>query len=54
MKKSILAALLAAVMVAPAFAIMELDAKVGYIVEPTVVQTGANEYNKRPNGRSKN
>jgi len=44
MKKSLLAMLLAVAMAAPAFAIMELDAKVGYIVEPTVVQTGANEY----------
>lgn len=44
MKKYLLAVLLAVVMVAPAFAVVELDLKVGYIVEPTVVQTGSNEY----------
>lgn len=44
MKKSILAMLLAVAVVTPAFALTELDLKVGYIVEPTVVQTSSNEY----------
>ena len=44
MKKSILTVLLAAAFVTPVFATTELDLKVGYIVEPTVVQTSASEY----------
>ncbi len=44
MKKLLVAMFFAAVMVAPAFALTELDLKVGYIVEPTVVQTSQSEY----------
>ena len=44
MKKFLLGMLLAAAMAAPAFAIAELDIKAGYIVEPTVTETGPNEY----------
>lgn len=44
MKKLIVAMFLAVVMVAPVFALAELDLKVGYIVEPTVVQTAKEEY----------
>lgn len=44
MKKLFVAMLLAVAMVAPAFAIAELDIKAGYIVEPTVTETGPNEY----------
>ena len=44
MKKILVAMFLAVAMVAPAFAVMELDIKAGYIVEPTVTETGPNEY----------
>ena len=44
MKKLLVAMFFAVVMVSPAFAIMEFDVKVGYIVEPSMVQTGENEY----------
>ena len=44
MKKLLAAMFLAVAMVTPAFAIMEFDVKVGYIVEPSMVQTGENEY----------
>ncbi|WP_372521053.1 outer membrane beta-barrel protein [Candidatus Ruminimicrobiellum ovillum] len=44
MKKILVAMFLAVAMVAPAFAVMELDIKAGYIIEPTVTETGPNEY----------
>lgn len=44
MKKLLAVMFLAAAMVSPAFAIMEFDVKVGYIVEPSMVQTGSEEY----------
>ena len=44
MKKLLAAMFLAVAMVTPAFAIMEFDVKVGYIVEPSMVQTGDKEY----------
>ena len=44
MKKLLAVMFLAAAVVSPAFAIMEFDVKVGYIVEPSMVQTGENEY----------
>ena len=44
MKKLLAAMFFAVVMAAPAFAVAELDLKVGYIVEPTVVQTSQSEY----------
>ncbi|MCR4662674.1 MAG: porin family protein [Endomicrobiaceae bacterium] len=44
MKKLLAAMFLAAVTAVPAFALAELDLKVGYIVEPTVVQTSQSEY----------
>ena len=44
MKKILVAMLLAVAMVAPAFAVAEFDIKAGYIVEPTVTETGPNEY----------
>ncbi len=44
MKKLLVAMFLAIAMVAPAFAVMEFDVKAGYIIEPTVTETGPNEY----------
>ncbi len=44
MKKLLAAMFLAVAMVAPAFAVMEFDVKAGYIIEPTVTETGPNEY----------
>ena len=44
MKKFLVGMLLAVAMVTPVFAVMELDLKAGYIIEPTVTETGPNEY----------